>query len=203
MSPVDEVMMANQISALSSRWKEFTNSAYRDRCFQFMKDLPHSAMSEAVESILDNFRFCPLPKDFGEAALAWRQRFVQEHGFAYGTVSKEKQEPEPCSDCMDTGYMFCKLTEELPETLVFCHCEIGGDKSKSDSNFVPRWERGIYDKAYGFIKIPFPTEKFIPKGPTNFGKENLKSNETVVWWTNRKRQARDWWKLQAKQTRSE
>jgi len=148
--------------------------------------------------VIDSHRFCPLPKDFAEAAVSWRRRFVQENGYAYGSDRTVKAEVGPCSDCYDTGYIFCHLSPAHPETLCFCYCDIGADKElnfKPAYSRMPRWEKNRFDKYYGFVKLDFPLEKFKPADPNAAIQQIAKkeANAIVEWWQGQKREAHKWW----------
>lgn len=68
-----------------------------------------------------------------------------------------------CLDCYDTGYIFCKMAESEPETLVFCHCDYGQiNEIIKIGSIIPRWEKGKFDVVYGFKKLSFPVKNFVP-----------------------------------------
>lgn len=72
MDQLDELLMAEEVDKLCSRWNEFKNKIYIKRCFQHLADLSPNVVSDIVNTMLDNFRFCPLPKDFNEAVQAYK-----------------------------------------------------------------------------------------------------------------------------------
>ena len=68
-----------------------------------------------------------------------------------------------CLDCYETGWIHCRLNQQEPETLAYCHCEFGARNEGERSTFIPRWQQDTFAAVYGFIKLPFPMSKFVPK----------------------------------------
>lgn len=94
-----------------------------------------------------------------------------------------------CFDCYDTGFMFCKVNESEPTTLIFCHCNEGKiqNELKPDA-FIPVWQKDL-GPVFGFIKIKFPFESFKPKSTNVISSGNFSSEilGIVQRWENKKK----------------
>lgn len=122
----------------------------------FLSRIPDHGLTEIVDNILDGARYAPTPNEIREAASAWRRANVES---APQTITVQRIQ---CLDCYETGFIHCRLNKQEPETLVFCHCEFGERNQGDRSTHMPRWQPETFGAVYGFIKLPFPMQKFVP-----------------------------------------
>lgn len=180
--------LREQINRLISAFGQVHFSTERLKLIMaILNDLPDEAVTEITTSMIEHYRQAPLPKDFREAKNTWIQN-------RHAKTVDVAQPVNRCPDCFDTGYLFCKMHGNEPETLAFCHCEFGTTTSENTPSFMPQWKQRVFDRSYGFTLIPFPLEKFRPQ--TDEEKAKFLSGGPVgaiVWWLGLKAKAHNYW----------
>lgn len=174
-----------QMAKLSGIWpSEFKSAERLKRYYNALCDLPDEAFCEIVNSIIDNFRTAPLPKDFREAADEWHKTFISKNGYKYGSQKEEYFEGViECEWCMDSGMLYCSESSD-PSTQFFmlCDCKTG---MKRNDDLIPHWSKQV---ASAYHRLPFKTKDWVPTGAiTAMGLMDMwrsKIHEGRTYWAN-------------------
>lgn len=143
----------NEMAAL---WPGMNNKSRYKKYYQYVERLPIHAMREIADTIFDNFRHQPLPKDFQEAASAWKkanEQFNKDEEFETNVNS--------CDDCADSGVNFVKVRITEPTVFMYCHCDFGKQCSQNHSYVLPVWNKSF--DAMGFQRQTFDIDFFKPE----------------------------------------
>lgn len=146
------VMMNN----LNQIWPGINNKSRLKKYFQYLEKLPEKAWDEISDTLMDNHRTMPLPKDFQEAATAWKRA----NNYFVGN-DKEQQESIYCQKCFDSGVLFIKTKSTEPTVFVFCDCYFGTKSLHAYDEMMPQWNKTFFQM--GFEIQPFDVEFFKPK----------------------------------------
>lgn len=169
------------------------------RIASILSGIPDKVISSIVDTMIDTMKSAPTPNDFAIAANSWKRA---NHRF--DEISPSEFELH-CSDCFDTGFMFCKVNESEPTTLIFCHCHEG--KVQNDlapDVYIPKWEKDL-GTLFGFIKIKFPFENFRPKSANLISGGGFSSEilNLVARLQNKKKEAEIYWKNKRNESKKE
>jgi len=169
------------------------------RIGSILENIPEKAVVSIVDTMIDTMKTAPTPNDFAIAASSWK-RANQVYD-----ESKASEFQLGCFDCYDTGFMFCKVNESEPTTLIFCHCNEGKIQNdlKPDA-FIPMWQKDL-GPVFGFIKIKFPFESFKPKSTNVISSGNFSSEilSIVQRWENKKKEAEAYWRTKRNESKKE
>lgn len=191
---ITESFFSQQLHRLTQSFgdRAFTPERIR-RIRKITEDMSEHGLSEIIEGFVDNARHAPVPNDFLAAKIAWN-RANRTYQDVVSTFALH------CKDCYDTGFIFCRLNESEPNRLVFCHCDAGADSESMDQfRCMPRWEKGVFDLQFGFIKDPFPLEKLKPKEiafEVNEHKEKefiYSESESFIFWSGLRKSSDQYW----------
>lgn len=141
---------------LNQIWPGINNKSRLRKYFQYLEKLPEKSWDDISDSLMDNFRTMPLPKDFQEAALVWKK--------ANNYFSNSDQEISiafDCSKCMDSGVLFIKVKTTEPTVFVFCECCHGSSNLQVYNEMMPQWNKTFHQM--GFEIQPFDADFFKPK----------------------------------------
>lgn len=184
-----------QINRLTSVFGQSNFSPERVKIIKnHVEEMPQDEFRKTVNFMIETMKTAPLPSDFRNAAYAWkRSSKVFEDVVSVQSIS--------CVDCYETGYIFCQLNGNEPITLVFCHCDHGIKSKEYDRiEFVPRWEKKVFENSYGFIKHDFPFKKFVPDQPESAEQDVFVANaKQLSWWKSEKQKAFNYWDQKTKQ----
>lgn len=168
--------------------------------YKILEEVPIDWIEEMVDSFIENSKYAPTPNDFRNSVmLLSKQKATYKHT---ETIYKTD-----CIDCYDTGFIFCKLNELEPDTLVFCHCDYGEvSEVISPKTYMPRWQVEKFDKTYGFIKLPFILENFLPKDVKEVEKFSdqfmQRVSPSLDYWKAMIHNASEYWEIKNKNAKA-
>lgn len=181
-------MMVN----LSGIFPAIINESRLRYYYRAVSFLPEDAFIYIESIILDNHRIMPLPEDFKKIANDWKRnnpiRFEK-------TIDIETY--NLCSDCEDTGYIYCQINQNSPKVFMYCYCEKGeyNEKFLSKDSFTPRWIKNKMEIVFGFIKHKFPKQDYIPLKKDKIDSlDNIFSSSLLEKWKNNLNSSREYWK---------
>lgn len=174
---------SQNMAKLSGIWpNEFKSPERLKRYYNACCNVPDEGFNEIVNTIIDNFRTAPLPKDFADATTVWHKNFVNENGYMFG---HEKYQDHgsviECEWCMDSGMLYCSDSSN-PETQFFmlCDCPIG---NKKQDELIPHWSKQI---SAAFTRLPFRLKEWIPT-------ESVTTMGLFDMWRSKVNQGRSYW----------
>lgn len=193
---ITESFFMEKMTELSKAFPSIaTKSVVRLRRYrQALEDLPESAINSIVDTLMDNFSHTPLPKDFFEAAAAWKRANKVFDGQVIDI------RPIECTDCYQTGFIFMRMEITEPEVLAFCHCAFGTQAHKVTAPLynILRWEKGNFDRL--FVKSPFPVGWFTPSENENArGLNDIMDWSKVRQWNQKIKDSHEYYLLRAQQ----
>lgn len=144
----------SHMNELASIWQNITNKARLKKYYSAVERLPENLWEEFFDSIIENERNMPLPKDFLDIALnikktkkIWTDEF--------------EENKNDCLKCMDSGFIFVKLKPTEPEVFMFCSCEKGNENEIYYAGSLPKWNNNF--SAIGFEIQEFNLKLFKPE----------------------------------------
>lgn len=146
----------NLMNGLNEIWPGINNKSRLRKYFKHIEMLPEEAWDEIADSLMDNFRTIPLPKDFHEAAVSWKRA----NNFKLESDDSE-QNYFYCNQCLDSGFLFIKVKPSEPTIFVFCDCNSGSKNLHVYDEMMPQWNKTFFQM--GFEIQPFDIEFFKPK----------------------------------------
>lgn len=131
------------------------------RIWHIVKSLSARDFEGIVDTMLDNMRYAPLPKDFQDASRSKRRYITQK--------------PDPvsydCTDCFDMGYLRWE-TPKLHYCAIRCHCTAGGRQRHT----IPQAPQ--HSKAK-----PWDSSLFRPNKPIEHDGITISHmSEKIEWW---------------------
>ena len=181
------------INYLAGMWPSINNAMRTKRIYESLKFLPKEAFFDIADMMIDNYRQMPTPEDFRQAAKEWKKNHLKDSNNEIIEIT-----PIKCNYCYETGYIFCKLNNDEPVTLVYCECEIGKEKSNKYNSCMPRWDKK-FEPVYGFIKLQFPYKDFIPNNPKSY--IDLLNDCIVKSWKEKIKNAHAYWDKKNKEAK--
>lgn len=160
----------NHMNELASIWQNITNKARLKKYYSAVENLPEAYWDEFFDSIIENERNMPLPKDFLNTAMnlkkqkkIWSEEFYENKN--------------DCSKCMDSGLIFIKLKPNEPTVFMFCSCDKGIENEIYYHGSLPKWNNNF--SAIGFEVQEFDLKLFTPENklPEECTFSDIVSNE--------------------------
>lgn len=148
---INEKYFYNEMNKLGEVFPQSNQKQRVLRCYGYIRDLPEEALSEMINTFIDEFKTPPLPKDFETAAKAWKRSFYLKNGYYYANKDKSHEQIESndieCSYCLDVGIVLGTFHDQDRFNLFKCNCQLG----KSSSIQIPEWDsmlRTVYKKTH-------------------------------------------------------
>lgn len=160
----------NMMNDLATVWPGINNKSRLKKYYQYIERLPEKAWEDITDMLMDSFRSPPLPKDFKDAATAWKKS-----NEIYDKQDEFTENVNSCDECFDSGVIFVKVKPTEPTVFMYCNCNFGKGCSSNHFFVLPVWNK-TFDEM-GFVKQTFDLEFFKPKFE---GEVTFKKMETVL-----------------------
>lgn len=112
---------------ITTKWKNNYSPEQVERIFKHVRDLNSWHLKLIVDAFLDTARQAPLPRDFRDAARAYKKRL--------GISEKKHEYKYECEHCRDGGMLSLTDRTDGHRTFARCDCQRG----KIETWNIPIW----------------------------------------------------------------
>ena len=164
-----------QMKRLVGVWgQRHFNEERMTRIWQMVESISEDDFSKTVDTMLDNLRYAPLPKDFQEATRSFKR---------YGSAEEKEEVKHNCETCYDLGFLRWP-NAPIEFLAVRCHCQ---PKDFLHHEFIKQVKPGSEATRFDFKVL---TPKHNPEEELQY----TYFNGRVAWWKSVLRESNEFWR---------